>query len=907
VIRRLLLTVVMMAAASTGQARASGMSRETWASTIHTQYVYLLPNTAYTIETRNLSQGGDTVLYVLNDDGRGAAIGANDDCPGGGLRSCVMLTASPNWRLVAILVRSYSSSSIGSGELRVCGSWCDTFWMPKYAGSTQPQGETLQVNNQVMTIRSPQHPSSPAAIDTVVIARPQGHPTFVSGFADEYGLRSTPETTRRMSRTRLATACATCSITYGVPQWAPEGRVIVAWDSGGPDCDSDGWSDSFEGVMGGLACVRDTDGDGLDDGEEFYGVETASESLQFPAWGAEPWRKDVFVEADWVENPAGDLDEFRLTDGAALDMQSRYLDDPTNSAGNPIGTKGFTLHIDSGRPLTSPPLPANPTLYGNWGGANRITQAMAADNCAGMSPSRWGYFRHAVMHNGGGGNGGGQCYNANHNNGWHNSHELGHTLGLSHGGTDASVQANCKPNYRSIMNYVYSTSFSRGSFASTPLNPTALDETNPFGNDPNLIGYLEQAPYYFNLERQNGVLTGNIDWNRDGLFENAARGAPNFLDAGGGCEFGMMHRTVQAGSYSEGFQARLGSDGVYWFAIDSSGRMTWRKAYELGNCDQSNTAAPCPGNWSAPQPVPDTLGGQVFAYGGAAAEWYNDPNNWYAPTIMLVYKRSSDQRLVFQALARDWWTGAEVWSPALPVGPITQPMPLNAEPTLVNPDGALRLYVPTSADQILELRFDWTTRSWIGQGVAVDGNGQALVVGAGPDGRGLGVVMGYQNDAGTARRAVYGVFRGPDNRVQMVRQENDRTWTRMPEVFTSGYAVKGAPRLGYVPFRSTDPTAGRFYLLYRPWGGFNTSLAITQGNVSGPGTVRRLGFIGSATVLNAWGWGNSSYSLMSDVDGLRATFTQGTDLWYLPFVDGVYNANFRDVNDFAVMATKVAL
>src|SRR5688572_16781365 len=100
------------------------MSRFHHASTIHTQYMYLLPNTPYTIETRALSAGGDTVLHVLIDDGRGQQLAANDDCPGGGLRSCVSVAATPSWRLVAILVRSYSRGSIGSGELRVCGSWC---------------------------------------------------------------------------------------------------------------------------------------------------------------------------------------------------------------------------------------------------------------------------------------------------------------------------------------------------------------------------------------------------------------------------------------------------------------------------------------------------------------------------------------------------------------------------------------------------------------------------------------------------------------------------------------------------------------------------------------------------------------------------------------------------------------
>ncbi len=908
-IRRLLLASILVAAAAPGVARASGIRRDVNATTIHTQYMYLQPNTAYLIETTGLSAGGDTVLHVITDDGRGVPLASNDDCPGAGsLRSCVNIAASASWRLVAIMVRSYSPTSTGSATLRACGSWCDTFAVPRFAGTTLFSGDTLGINAKVMTVRRARQTWEPAtARDTVLLAHTSA--AAVAGFDDEHGLRSTPETSRRMSRIAMPLSCPSCNLTVGVPQWEAEGLVTVMWDTGGGDCDGDGWSDGLEQVAGGHGCLRDWDNDGLDDGEEFYGVETATESLQFPFWGANPMHKDVFVEADWVENTVvgGDPDLYRLTDAAAADAANRYQVDWGNHAGNPDGVAGFNIHFDSGRPNQG-------TLSGMWGGATRITTEVAKSNCGGMSSSRWGYFRHAVEHARGGGNGdqGGVCYNASFDDGWHNAHELGHNLGLNHGGTDASVQANCKPHYRSIMNYVYSPTFSPGTFASVPLNPTSLDETNPFGNDANLIGYLEQSPYYFTLERQNGVLTGNIDWNRDGIYEDAARGAPNFIQAG--CEFGMMHRTVLPGGFSESFQARLGSDGVYWFAIDSSSRMTYRKALDLGACNQANPDTPCPGSWSAPLPVPDGAGGQVFAFGAGAAEWYSDPSNWYAPTIMLVYKRSSDQRLVFQALARDWWTGADVWSPAVPVGPILAPMPLDAEPTLVNLDGAMRLYVPNADNQILQLRFEWTTRSWVGEGVAVDSNGQALVVGAGPDGRGMSVVVGYQDDAGTPRRAVYGALRSPgDDRALMVRREIDGTWTRMTEAYAYNYQVKGVPRLGYVPFRSSEPSKGRFYLLYRPKGSVNTALAITEGNATGAATTRRLLFIRSATALNTWGNGNSSYSLMSDVDGLRATLNQwnpktmGFDLWYLPFVDGVYNANFRDVNDFAVMATKVAL
>ncbi len=46
-------------------------------------------------------------------------------------------------------------------------------------------------------------------------------------------------------------------------------------------------------------------------------------------------------------------------------------------------------------------------------------------------------------------------------------HELGHTLGLLHGGFD---DINCKPNYPSVMNYLYQFDKADGGLADRPLD-----------------------------------------------------------------------------------------------------------------------------------------------------------------------------------------------------------------------------------------------------------------------------------------------------------------------------------------------------------------------------------------------------------------------------------------------------
>ncbi|MGW0807740.1 DUF11 domain-containing protein [Nonomuraea sp. NPDC002799] len=99
-------------------------------------------------------------------------------------------------------------------------------------------------------------------------------------------------------------------------------------------------------------------------------------------------------------------------------------------------------------------------------------------------------------------------------------HELGHTLGLGHGGGDF---VNCKPNYLSVMNYTlqfvnfdrnrpldYSSAV-RGTAFATPLNENSLDEsrglyTTPTPNRDTVYGVGGR-------HQVDPAVNGSIDWN----------------------------------------------------------------------------------------------------------------------------------------------------------------------------------------------------------------------------------------------------------------------------------------------------------------------------------------------------------------------------------------------------------
>jgi hypothetical protein len=126
-------------------------------------------------------------------------------------------------------------------------------------------------------------------------------------------------------------------------------------------------------------------------------------------------------------------------------------------------------------------------------------------------------------------------------------HELGHNLGLRHGGDE---DRNCKPNYFSLMNYAYTGSFM--SFNSTTtlsntqiqfadglmpaMDESQLPEINPFGLPATSlvpIDYYGDNPSQdFDLWSIGGY--GSVDWDRDGNLDTGA-GSINTRDKGPGC------------------------------------------------------------------------------------------------------------------------------------------------------------------------------------------------------------------------------------------------------------------------------------------------------------------------------------------------------------------------------------
>ena len=258
----------------------------------------------------------------------------------------------------------------------------------------------------------------------------------------------------------------------------------------------------------------DTDGDGLSDGIEVMGT---LDGLDLPALGVNPLRKDLLVEYDWFEDSNDCGSHSHAPGDAVLErVAALYAAAPVT---NPDGSTGIHLVQDAGQGAA---LSGGNRVEGSAnlpGGFDATYQALKDAN---FDPRRAGVFHYVLL---------AHRYNGNSNSSGYAEivgddamvtlqcqvstdfkartivHELGHNLGLHHGGFEA---CNGKPNYNSLMNYRYQ-------FA-------GLDASCHAYGDGRLDGYsigdrlaLDEAA----IDESKGVC-GNpaIDWNANGSLES---------------------------------------------------------------------------------------------------------------------------------------------------------------------------------------------------------------------------------------------------------------------------------------------------------------------------------------------------------------------------------------------------
>ncbi len=308
----------------------------------------------------------------------------------------------------------------------------------------------------------------------------------------------------------------------------------------------------------------DSDGDGLMDGWEVKGLTVSAggvnEFVDLPAMGADPLHKDIFVEIDYMGS-SGLFGHTHKPSTAAIKMiVNAFNNAPVN---NPDGKNGIHLHVDYG---SNAPLPwgktakwgtlshsdqlTHVTNLGTANGDNYDWSALSTIKQDHFTPGRAAVFHYNVWaHNLAPAFGGTSGISRNSltefgsgasdfivslgswtgGKGSNNEqagtfmHELGHNLGLRHGGEDHN---NWKPNYLSVMNYSMQSrglilngtagNFDYSRYDLADLDENSLDETAGINIPGSVSGTL--GTYYFcGLDdvRQDTDASA-ADWNCDG-------------------------------------------------------------------------------------------------------------------------------------------------------------------------------------------------------------------------------------------------------------------------------------------------------------------------------------------------------------------------------------------------------
>lgn len=288
--------------------------------------------------------------------------------------------------------------------------------------------------------------------------------------------------------------------------------------SADPDTDSDGLSDGEEQALGLNPNLADTDGDALPDKWEVRG----DKYIDLAARGANSRRKDVFVECSYMTGRRPPDASFTL----ASDTFSRA---PVT---NVDGSTGISLHLE-----LRDEVPYDNDLNPSW-------TEFSAIKSQHFSTARANIYHYCIFAN---------AYDATASSGlsfginaqdfivslgwaWDQYdyvggtilHELGHNLGLQHGGDDS---LNNKPNYFSVMSYRFQFPgltidgvdhhYDYARWQLETLQESALDEVRGLelangGSD----AFLHSYTIYYNLTPNTSTskpfADANIDWNGDG-------------------------------------------------------------------------------------------------------------------------------------------------------------------------------------------------------------------------------------------------------------------------------------------------------------------------------------------------------------------------------------------------------
>ncbi len=282
---------------------------------------------------------------------------------------------------------------------------------------------------------------------------------------------------------------------------------------------------------------KDTDGDGLLDSWEKYGYDKDGDGtveVNLPAMGANYRKKDIYIGYVWMQKSATETVSHQPSSAVLAAVKTAFANAPVS---NPNGTTGINLHF-----INKGSVAHDDNLDPVWSEFDALVNPKftSAENDI--------FHRLLNGHQYSGGTSSGLSRDIPASDfietlgGWSSNpgtfkeragtimHELGHNLGLRHGGVD---HENYKPNHLSIMDYanqvvwllkdgVAKLDYER--FNLKALNETSLSEAaglNRVGGDTPISTYGMRW-YTPGLKVKTTAAHKNVDWNNSGAINGTA-------------------------------------------------------------------------------------------------------------------------------------------------------------------------------------------------------------------------------------------------------------------------------------------------------------------------------------------------------------------------------------------------
>jgi hypothetical protein len=874
-------------------------------------------NVTATFETTLNS--GDSVIHVQSStDPSGGFIGGNDDCPGGGVRSCATVSATGTSRQVFVIVRAFSSTTAGSGTLLVKHNGVQVQSQPVTFAGTKVSLGSLPASSHVFTTRLMN-----GASDTVLLALGSDESTAVA-VDDDDGVG--PASWFHLD------VPSSGAIVIGSANGTQSGVTTLVWDQqvDSLDSDADGLGNELEIMLSTSSSVqdlngdgiwdgKDTDGDGIPDGDEVVGKDGAA-YIEYPRFGASPQALDKFIEVDWnvcTDAFCQGFPDFYKFPSAQIPDAAIALQGPLDVP----GTQRVFAHFDIGVVNNAPAGDPSLTQWGLWGGANRRSGNLSECEIDSRLPGR-DRFHLAIVHPKGGNAGTGVCLRTSWNDGRTLAHELGHNLTLDHGGHPGSASGIYHPMYRSIMNYSYQSNantpyFSSAKYIGVLFNPRGTGESTWQNGVTSATASVFQDFGY--------LVSGNsVDWNRNGRIDGPVVKAPPRIAGAlstmrnwGAKEGGM------AGNYTTDvardpalarYLTTSGSRLYVFYRKQSTGAVMYKFTTDVeSQCsatvtDDAQIDGSC-GTFSAECSVPGVS--------TTMAPSVTEVTQNGIRKLALVYANASNL-LRFKLLTVSGSGCAPVgdWGGELPAAGSA----VQSSPTAIfnSVDGRMDIFASVAGALRL---WSWipNTGGWISTDQIQTIVGSGANIASGP--LGVGVTWGffYQNST----RQMLAAVQRTNAPIDIYRRSTatSGTWVAMGNVNIN---ADSKPGIAYVPETNVAPSQeGRFYVgaasntpnipCRGPFSGGThcPEVAMSRGNCDGCSTRQPTVWtkLLHGVVEDAVASG-SAFALFYDwsVDtNLRSAVDTGGQIWFQPVADGILSTSImKDQHDYEIMAKNAA-